>query len=115
MDPHDKSVRGIEKMYARVQRGYEDSERPKSGDTTFDPATVKTKEGLIGQDVYDRRHRPFQQPQAREDRHAPNYENDTSGGWVRGACGSRPDCYSEDGMKPTFDHRNPKTGLPRKW
>jgi hypothetical protein len=69
---HDNSVEGIARFYGHHggrQYGYQDSERPKPGDTTFDPASVKTKEGLIGQDVYDRRHRAFQQPQAREDRH----------------------------------------------
>jgi hypothetical protein len=109
-------VEGVARFYGHHggrQYGYQDSERPKPGDTTFDPASVKTKEGLIGQDVYDRRHRAFQQPQAREDRHAANYENDTSEGWLRGAHG-RSDCYNEDAThRPNFDHSPPRDKMRR--
>jgi hypothetical protein len=57
MDPQDRSVRGIEKMYARAQRGHEEDGRP------F-----------------------HQQPQDKSDQHGKHYDNDASG-WTRGASG----------------------------
>ena len=111
---HDNSVRGVARFYEgnRRQFGYEASERPKAGDTTFDPATVKTHEGLIGQDVYDQKHEAHQQPQAREDRHAANYNND-SAGWVRGAVG-QPTCYNETAEHyRSFDKSPPRDKMRR--
>ena len=51
-----------------------------------------------------------------EDKHGAKYDNETSG-WVAGTKGERS-CYSEDGTGYPgggFDHRDPKTGMPRKW
>jgi hypothetical protein len=43
------------------------------------------------------------------------YKNDVRG-WVRGAASGAPTMENETGeTKPSFDARDPKTGLPRKW
>jgi hypothetical protein len=107
-------VEGVARFYGHHggrQYGYQDSERPKPGDTTYDVGKVKTREGLIGQDIYDAKH-PARAPQAREDRHAPNYNNDAKG-WVRAASGE-PNCYGEDAtLKPNFDHSPPRNKMRR--
>jgi hypothetical protein len=51
-----------------------------------------------------------------EDKQGAKYLNDASG-WVRGAKGE-PTCYDEDATNYPgggFDHRDPKTGLPKRW
>ena len=43
------------------------------------------------------------------------WENDAQG-WVRGCTSGKPQMKDETGeSKPSFDARDPKTGLPRKW
>jgi hypothetical protein len=51
-----------------------------------------------------------------EDKKGAKYDNDSSG-WVAGSKTGRS-CYHEDGTGYPgggFDHRDPKTGMPRKW
>jgi hypothetical protein len=52
----------------------------------------------------ERGHVNPQEPQHPENKHGEKYDNDTKEGWLHGV-GDRPD----------FDHRDPKTGMPKRW
>jgi hypothetical protein len=98
----------IRDLHGRHKDGYEDQEKPKPGDTTYDVAKLKPRSTeLISQDRYDARHPAHQANQAREDAHAPNYNNDTRDGWLRGSGAGGGEDY------PNFDHSKPRSQMRR--